>query len=88
MSKRSNVNLAAAARVLDGSVSDEAFVRGVTKTSKRQDVKASKRRMTIYLPDELAVELERLGVDERESVSGLVERAVSALLKRQGTRTS
>ena len=87
MSKRSNVNLAAAARVLDGSVSDEAFVRG-DKTSKRQDVKASKRRMTIYLPDELAVELERLGVDERESVSGLVERAVSALLKRQGTRTS
>jgi hypothetical protein len=76
--KRSNVDLAAAARV----TGDEAFVRGDgAKTSKRQDVKEPKRRMTIYLPEEVALALERLGVEERESTSGLVERAVKALLK-------
>lgn len=80
--KRSNVNLAVAAKALGNAAADEAFVRqgaASAKTSKRHDVK---RRMTVYLPDDLALSLERRAVDERTTVSSMVERAVRTLLKR------
>src|SRR5262249_25065051 len=79
--KRSNVSLAVAAKTLGNSAADEEFVRrgaASGKTSKRHDVK---RRMTVYLPDDLALALERRAVDERATVSSMVEQAVRTLLK-------
>ena len=82
MAKKSNVSLAAA------TLADEAFVHGsdvktsrVSKTSKRQDATA-KRRMTIYIPEALAMQLERYAVDNRATVSGVVETALTKLVAR------
>lgn len=80
--KRSNVNLAVAAKALGNAAADEQFVRrgaASAKASKHHDVK---RRMTVYLPDDLALELERRAVDERATVSYMVEKAIRTLLKR------
>ena len=81
--KTSNVNLSVAAKTLgQNDAEDDAFVRGVrgVKTSQRQDAKTSKRRMTVYLPEDLATEVEIACVRRRETVSGLIEDAVRALL--------
>jgi hypothetical protein len=88
--KRSNVNLAAAEKAFEDPGADDAFVMtgspspplpSSAKTSKRQDAKAAdKRRMTVYLPEKLAVALELRAVKTRASVSGLVEQAVRTLV--------
>ena len=80
--KKAPMNLAVAAKTLSNDIADDdAFVHGA-KTSKRQVVKTpEKRRMTIYLPEEVAVAIEMYGVQKKESVSALVELAVRRLVK-------
>ena len=80
--KKPPMNLAVAAKTLSSDLADDdAFVHGA-KTSKRHGQTASeKRRMTIYLPEDVAVALEMHSVTHRESVSGLVEQAVRRLVK-------
>jgi hypothetical protein len=87
--KASNVSLVVAAKALDqDAAADDAFVRGAsassTKASKRQSVepKTPKRRLTVYLPEEVALALERLAVEERSNVSALLEKGAVALLQR------
>jgi hypothetical protein len=80
--KKPPANLAVAARTLGSDmVADDAFVRGAPKTSKRQSTMDPKRRLTVYLPDNVAESLEMYAVKSRQRVSSSIEDAVRGMLK-------